>query len=316
VAYRERQQNGASMPSTAEPATSARTGSLRGERIEGFALLAVTACSWGLNWPVMKFILSELPPFTARTLGAALGLVFALLLAWARGERLRPPRDQIWPLVVFASLNYGGFSVFTTIALVWLRASEAVVITYTLPVWAALLAWPMLGERPTARRGAGMVLALAGVALLVGADRMRAGWSDWPGIGSAFLAAILFGLGTVIAKRQPLRMPPVTGVAWQIGLGSIPILVLALFEQPDWARATPLAWWGFVYVGIMPMTVAYLTWFRALLLLPASVAAISVLLSPLVGVLGSAALLGDPLGPRQLLALAVTLTGIGLAARS
>ncbi len=316
VAYRACQQNGAIMPSTAEPAAPTRLGSLRGGRIEGFALLLITACSWGFNWPVMKFILSELPPFTARTVGAALGLVFALLLVWVRGERLRPPRDQLWPLVVFASLNYGAFSVLTTIALVWLRASEAVVITYTLPIWAALLAWPMLGERPTALRGVGMVLALAGVALLVGADQMRAGWTVLPGIGSAFLAAVLFGLGTVIAKRQPLKMPLVAGVAWQIGLGSIPVLILAAFEQPDWARATPLAWWGFIYVGIMPMTVAYLTWFRALLLLPASIAAISVLLSPLVGVLGSAALLGDPLGPRQLLALAVTLTGVGLAARS
>ncbi len=304
------------MPSTAEPAAPARQGSLRGARMEGFALLAVTACAWGLNWPVMKFILSELPPFTSRTIGAALGLAFALLLAWTRGERLRPPRDQLWPLAVFASLNYGGFSVFTTIALVWLRASEAVVITYTLPIWAGLLAWPILGERPTPRRVAGMALALAGVALLVGADQMRAGWAEWPGIGSAFLAAALFGLGTVIAKRRPLRMPMVAGVAWQIGLGSIPVLILAAFEQPDWARATPLAWAGFVYVGIMPMTIAYLTWFRALLLLPASIAATSVLLSPLVGVLASAALLGDPLGPRQLLALAVTLTGVGLAARS
>ncbi|HJS88040.1 MAG TPA: DMT family transporter [Acetobacteraceae bacterium] len=305
------------MPSsTAEPAAPARRGRLRGARMEGLALLAVTACSWGLNWPVMKFILSELPPFTSRTIGAALGLAFALLLAWARGERLRPPRDQLWPLVVFASLNYGGFSVFTTIALVWLRASEAVVITYTLPIWAALLAWPMLGERPTPRRVVGMALALAGVALLVGADQMRAGGSDWPGITSAFLAAVLFGLGTVVAKRRPLRMPPIAGVAWQIGLGSIPVLILALFEQPDWVRATPLAWIGFVYVGVMPMTVAYLTWFRALALLPASIAATSVLLSPLVGVLASAALLGDPLGPRQLLALAITLTGVGLAARS
>ncbi len=304
------------MSSTAEPAAPARLGGRQGGRIEGLALLAVTACSWGLNWPVMKFILSELPPFTSRTIGAALGLAFALLLAWARGERLRPPRHQIWPLVVFASLNYGGFSVFTTIALVWLRASEAVVITYTLPIWAALLAWPMLGERPTLRRGAGMVLALAGVALLVGADQMRTGWTVLPGIGSAFLAAVLFGLGTVIAKRRPLEMPLVAGVAWQIGLGSIPVLLLALFERPDWTQATPLAWGGFVYVGIMPMTVAYLTWFRALRLLPASIAATSVLLSPLVGVLGSAAMLGDPLGPRQLLALALTLTGVGLAARS
>jgi probable blue pigment (indigoidine) exporter len=291
-------------------------GGWRGGRAEGLALLLVTACSWGLNWPVMKFILSEVPPFTARTLAGALALVFAVLLALRRGERLSVPRGQIWLLIVYATLNFGAFTIFTTISLVWLRASEAVVITYTLPIWAALLAWPMLGERPTGSRVAGMVLALGGVALLVGADQMRAGWAVLPGIGSGFLAAVLFALGTVIAKRRPLAMPLVAGVAWQIGLGSIPVLVLAAFERTDWAQVTPLAWSGFVYVAILPMTVAYLTWFRALRLLPASIAATSVLVSPLVGVLASAALLGDPLGLRQVLALAATLTGVGLAARS
>ncbi|HEY5300947.1 MAG TPA: DMT family transporter [Acetobacteraceae bacterium] len=289
---------------------------LLGGRAEGLALLLVTACSWGLNWPIMKFILSEVPPFTARTLAGGLALVFAAVLALARKERLGVPRGQIGLLVVYATLNFGAFTVFTTLALVWLRASEAVVITYTLPVWAALLAWPLLGERPTAARIIGMVLALGGVALLVGADQVHAGGAALAGIASGFLAAILFALGTVIAKRRPLAMPTVAGVMWQIGLGSIPVLILALFEHPDWGHVTPLAWSGFLYVAILPMTVAYLTWFRALRLLPASVAATSVLLSPLVGVLSSAALLGDPLGPRQIVALAVTLTGVGLAVRS
>lgn len=302
------------MPSIAERVTPGSR--LLGGRAEGLALLFVTACSWGLNWPVMKFILEQVPPFTARTLAGGLALVFAIALALARKERLGVPRGQVWLLLVYATLNFGAFTIFTTISLVWLRASEAVVITYTLPIWAALLAWPMLGERPTAARIVGMVLALGGVALLVGADQMHAGWAVLPGIGSGFLAAVLFALGTVIAKRRPLAMPMVAGVMWQIGLGSIPVLVLALFEHPDWARVTPLAWSGFLYVAILPMTVAYLTWFRALRLLPASVAAISVLLSPLVGVLSSAVLLGDPLGVRQLVALAVTLTGVGLAARS
>ncbi len=312
------------MPTTAEhaaPTTAVLPDAipargLRGERAEGFALLLVTACSWGFNWPVMKFVLTELPPFTMRTVACAMGLVFAVMLAAVRRERLIPQRDQIWPLVVFATLNFGAFTVFTTISLVWLRASEAVVITYTLPIWAALLAWPMLGERPTAWRVCGMVLALAGVALLVGADQMRADWTLLPGVGSGFLAAMVFGLGTVIAKRRPLAMPPVAGVAWQLGFGTIPVLILAAFERPDWARVTPLAWGGFVYVAILPMTIAYLTWFRALRLLPASIAATSVLLSPLVGVLASAALLGDPLGTRQAVALAVTLTGVGLTVRS
>ena len=58
----------------------------------------------------------------------------------------------------------------------------------------------------------------------------------------------------------------------------------------------------------------YLAWFRALKLVPASTAATTVLVSPLVGVIGSTLLLGEALGPRQLVALALTLTGVGLAA--
>jgi probable blue pigment (indigoidine) exporter len=63
------------------------------------------------------------------------------------------------------------------------------------------------------------------------------------------------------------------------------------------------------------MTVAYLAWFRALRLVPASMAATTVLVSPVVGVLGSTLVLGETLGPRQIVALGLTLVGVALAAR-
>jgi drug/metabolite transporter (DMT)-like permease len=77
---------------------------------------------------------------------------------------------------------------------------------------------------------------------------------------------------------------------------------------------TPLGWGGVLFSAALPMTLAYLAWFRALRLVPAGTAATGVLISPVVGVIGSALLLGDPLGPRQVAALALTLTGVGLAA--
>ena len=140
------------MGSTARPAVPAP--SLLGGRAEGFALLLVTACSWGLNWPVMKFILEQVPPFTARTVA---GWPRAGLRDRTRARRARSGSGcragQVGLLLVYATLNFGAFTIFTTISLVWLRASEAVVITYTLPIWAALLAWPMLGERPDGGAG-------------------------------------------------------------------------------------------------------------------------------------------------------------------
>jgi drug/metabolite transporter (DMT)-like permease len=50
----------------------------------------------------------------------------------------------------------------------------------------------------------------------------------------------------------------------------------------------------------MPLTVAYLTWFRALRYVPASLAATTVLLAPTIGVIVLAWVLGDPFGPRRL----------------
>ena len=56
-----------------------------------------------------------------------------------------------------ALLNVTGWMVLMGLALLWLPASEAALIAYTMPVWASLLAWPVLGERPTivAHGGAG-----------------------------------------------------------------------------------------------------------------------------------------------------------------
>jgi probable blue pigment (indigoidine) exporter len=284
-------------------------------RAEGVALVLFTACSWGLTWPQSKFLLTMLPPFSTRACCGVIGFSFAFIVAFARDERVWPPFDQ-WPrLMLYAMLNYGLFTVLTIQSLVWLKASEAVVITYTLPVWTSLLAWPMLGERPTMTKILALILALAGVALLVGADTAEATWQKLPAAGMSLAAAMLFGLGTVLAKKKPLLLPPTSSVAWQAVFGMTLVVTLASFEHPDWRRVSFTGWISIVYISTIPMTVAYLAWFRALRLVPASTAATTVLVSPVVGVIGSGLLLGETFGPRQIVALLMTLTGVALAVR-
>jgi len=286
-----------------------------GTRAEGLCLVLFTACTWGLTWPQSKFLLTMLPPFSMRAVCGLAGGIFAFAIAAARGERLMPPRDQWWLLLVYAMLNYGLFVVLTTEELVYLPASVAVTITYTLPIWASILAWPMLGERLTLARLVAIGLGCGGVALMVGVGSAAFSWATLPGAVMGFVAAWLFGLGTVIAKKRPLRMPPSASVAWQGSIGTIPVLVLACWEQPHWGGVTHAGWVSMAYIATLPLSVAYLAWFRALKLVPASMAATTVLVSPMIGVIGSTLLLGEALGPRQLLALAMTLTGVALAAR-
>ncbi len=160
-----------------------------------------------------------------------------------------------------------------------------------------------------------LVLAMSGVALLVGADTAEATWQKLPAAGLSLAAAMLFGLGTVLAKKHPLRLPPATSVAWQALFGMVLVVSLALFEHPDWGRVTNGGWASVAYISTVPFTFAYLAWFRALRMVPASTAATTVLVSPLVGVIGSGILLGETFGPRQIVALVMTLTGVALAAR-
>lgn len=290
-------------------------GRFIGSHTEGLCLVLFTACTWGLTWPQSKFLLTMLPPFSMRSVCGVCGTLFAFALAAARREKLLPPRDQ-WPwLLVFAMLNYGLFVVLTTEALVTLSASEAVTITYTLPIWASILAWPILGERLSPVRILAILLGCGGVALMVGVGSAGASWDKLPGAAMGFAAAWLFGLGTVMAKKRPLRMPPSTSVAWQGAIGTIPVLVLAQWEHPVWHGVTDSGWVSIAYISSLPLSVSYLAWFRALKLVPASTAATTVLVSPMVGVIGSTLLLGEALGPRQLIALAMTLTGVALAAR-
>ena len=287
-----------------------------GASLRGLGYLSFTALAWGVNWPVMKFLLSEVSPYQMRVLTCLIGAAFTFALAGLQRERMLPPPGQWSRLVVSAWLNFSAFMICSVTAMHWLSASEAVIVAYTLPIWAALLAWPMLGERPTLVRWAALLTGLAGIGILMGPE-LRASWSKLPGLGFGLAGAILFALGMVITKRRPVLMPPTAAVAWQILLAAVPLLVLALLlERPTLDRLTGLGWAAVFYLSLLPLSLAYMTWFRALHLLPASTAAIATLLVPVVGVFASALMLAEPLGVRQIAALGLTLGGVALATRA
>ena len=289
-------------------------------RFQGFLLLGFTAAAWGLNWPVLKFVLAEFPPFTFRAITGIAGVLLLLAIALLRGDRIRPPRGQLPWLALSGLLNVTSMMGLATLALFWLQASEAVIVAYTMPIWTTLLAWPILGERPSLRSLAGLAIGFAGVLILVAGDVFGANAATFasklPGFALISGTAIMFALGTIVTKRHPILMPPVPMVAWQISFGMLPLLIAAvLLENGDVSRAGPAGWLCLLYIVTIALCAAYLTWFRALRMLPAATAATGMLLVPIIGVLSSALALGEPIGLRHAVALAFTVTGVGLASR-
>lgn len=286
-------------------------------RLKGLVCVLAAALGWGLNWPATKLLLVVCPPLSSRGAGGLVaGAVLFGVAAW-RGENLGVPRHLWGRLGVAAVLNVSAWMGLTTTSLLWLPAGQAATLAYTMPVWAALLAWPMLRERPTSRQAAAMVLGVCGVATLVGWVGFSLDVTRSPGIAFALSAAVLFALGTVLSKRAPIPLPRVTATAWQVILGCLPLLAGGFLFEDAHFDALPLnGWIALSYTAFISMGACYLLWFAAVRRLRASSAAVGTLLTPVVGVAASSLVLGDPLTLSQAVSLGFVVSGIVLSIRA
>ena len=283
----------------------------------GLVFLAITSVGWGLNFPIMKHLLTEWPPLSSRGLCGIAGATALALIAVAQRQSLDVPRP-IWSRLLLVSLlTIGGWVAFMGLALLWLNASEAAVLGISIPVWVVLLAWPILGERVSLVRAVSLIIALAGITILIGGNGVEASLEKLPGLLCALAGAVCVALGTVLTKHFPLAMPPLSLAAWQIGIGCLPIAIVGLaVEQPHIAALSSVGWASMIYMTLIQFCLCYVCWFAALERLPAATASIGTLLVPVVGVLAAGAMLHEPLGWREISALVFTLGGVALALRS
>jgi drug/metabolite transporter (DMT)-like permease len=242
--------------------------------------------------------------------GVAAAAIIAAIALYS-GEELRLARKLIAPLALAAFTNVFAWMGFTTLSMRWLSAGQGAMLVYTMPLWATLLAWPLLGKRPTLRTVAGLALCLGGISLLFGGQGFALGMDALPGVAFALSAAVLFAFGTVVLK--PLVLGPLASLMWQLLFGCVPMVIFGLlFEHPRMDALSSAGWSLLLYMTLVPMGICYLTWFAALRRLPRATASVATILTPVIGVTTAAAILHEPFGLRQLLALALTISGIAV----
>lgn len=279
----------------------------------GVALLLVTIFGWGLNWPVMKFLLAEWPPLFARgTSGLAAGLGIAVF-AGLRGESLVVPEGSRLRMFVASLFNVTAWMGLASLAMSWLSVGEAAMIIYTMPIWANILAWPISGVRPRTSSVLALVLGMGGIAVLLGGQGVEMTADKAIGIACGFSAAVMFAIST-IAVRPPAGVSPLGGTAWQLMLGSLPMILAGIFvEQPQSYALSTVALWSWLYMAVVAMAVCYFCWFAALRRLPPTMASLGTMLIPVIGTISAALMLGEPFGAREILALTLVMGGIALA---
>lgn len=286
----------------------------------GLLLLGALTILWGSNWPAMKLALRELDPWTFRTiclLGGGGGL---LALARAGGHSLRVPRAERWWLALVAFFNITLWHLCSAYALTLVQAGRAAIIAYTMPLWTVVFGRLLVGERITRARLAALGLGLGGLAALA-APEAHALWAAPGGTLLMLGAAVSWAIGTVLTKAHRWSVPTAVLTGWQIVLGALPIALGAALRLAGTDNAGPLtpvttlsaaAFVGTAYATLVGVVFCHWAWFRLVAILPATVAAIGTLGIPIVGLFTSALVLGERVGPAELLALVLVVGGLGI----
>ena len=283
----------------------------------GIALLVTLTITWGLNWPMMKLALQEVQPWAFRSLCLMIGGSALLALTRASGGPVRFPIERLALLALVALFNITGWHLFSAYALLNTGSGRAAIIGYTMPLWASLLSVFVLGARPTLRQLVALLLGMVGLLLLVTRDLALVGGSP---VGALLMlgAALSWAVGTVLVKKFAWGDMPVTALTgWQQLIGGLPIVVgwWLLEPLPDLGRLSLPAAIGLAYAIFVAMIFSHTAYFKLVSLLPAHVAAISVLAVPVVGVVSSAWLLTEPVGAAEVTALTLVVGGLFLLIR-
>ncbi len=271
-------------------------------------VLAGITLVWGFNWTAMKVAISEVAPFTFRTmcLAAGSGVLFAVLRA--TGQPLAIPRSQWRRLALVAFFTITCWNVLVVFGLRLIPSGRAAILAYSMPAWAIPLSVWFLGERMNGRKLLGLALGMTGMALLVA--------QEFTSLAGAPLGALLvlgaawtWAIGTLLQKKFPVQAPVAALTAWMMLIGGIPIYLGALAFD-DWSALRDVSLWpalAVAYNVLLSFAWAHWAWIKLATSVSVSTFSLSMLMTPVVGVFSGMIFLGERPGWPEFAALVLVL---------
>lgn len=260
---------------------------------------------WGMNWVVMKTANTFFPPITFVAYRFLFGAL-VLLSVW-RWLHLPLPKKKYWPWIFLTGiLQMGLNNIAAQTSMLTLGAGMVSVLNYSMPVFAAVMAHFLLGERLNWRKGAGIVLAIAGMAVLMD---VHAG-GDVTAICIGLLSAVFWGLASIFVKLKLSDVNPISLTTWQMVCASLSLLAYtAIVPQGEvvWNAESVLC---LIYNGVLASALAFFLWSWILQHIEVSKASVAVLAVPVVGVVGGILCLGEPMTLHIFFGMIMIMAGI------
>ena len=275
-------------------------------------LLPTVWIAWGISYPLMSWSLETTDLFSTRLIIMPPSGLILLAVGVLSGAAILPDRRQWGQIALTGLFNMGLFQIFLICGISLLGPSRTPIIIYTMPAWSALFAVFLLKERITLRVALSLVFSLAAVGIVISQE--TAVRSAPVGTLLTLLAAISFGIGTVLTKRTSLRGDLTINAAWQILVGVLPVAAIWLvfardaYFRPDQLRGIAALVWLILVSNVL----AYFCWFRIIRAFPASVASLTTLVVPCIGFASSALLVGGDVTWLDIVALGLIVAAVTL----
>jgi drug/metabolite transporter (DMT)-like permease len=283
-----------------------------------YLYLAIIICTWAGNWPLMKLALADAPPlsFVLLRMVGALALMTPALLATR--QPLLPAAGERAGLFVVGQLQVAGFLICSIIGLSIVPAGRAIVLGYTMPLWAIPVELWLDPNRLGRRQLTGAAIGFAGLVLFMNPGLVD--WGDWRMLGgNAMLlaAAICWALGSILYRRRSWRSGFWTQTFWQVAVSTLLVAILAL---PDFAeqsiRWSPALVAILAYNWVVTTALGYFLWGKVLSVMPAGVAGQVMALTPVGGFLLSTAIFGGTVTFDIVASIALIVSGIVVTLRA
>lgn len=304
------------MPAT--PAPPVRLAGTR--RLDALPVLIALFCLiWSSAFAVAKVALADCPPLLL--LGTRFLLAGALMLAVTavvlpREHFTRLTRGDILALAVMGILNNACYLGLGYMGMTTVSSGFTAVLISANPLLVALVAAPLLGERLDARKFAGLILGMAGVAWVV-RSRISSGHEDPVGVAYVAVALVTLTAATLIFKKVRTSASLWVGSGIQSLSGGLALLPLALlFESTADVRLTPSLVASFVYLTLAASVGAFSLWFFILGRTSATRASALHFLMPPLGLMFGWLLLGEHMPVVDMLGILPIAAGIRLVTTS
>jgi drug/metabolite transporter (DMT)-like permease len=271
---------------------------------------------WGATWLFIKIGLADVPPFTFAAIRFFIAAVPLFVLLRVRRTPL-PRKMSDWVLTV--STGVLGFAIGYGLVY-WgeqhISAGLTAILFTTYPLFGLVFAHFLVpGEPITMRRLVGVVLGIAGVALIFGEQLTLGSSGAMLGSLAVVVSAACAALSSVLIKARGGHLDPAFLTVAQILTGAVPLLVVGLLLEgsPFDLHWTPMALVSLAYLAFFGSSLAFVIWYWLIRAIKVTTAQLLPFVNTLVAVVLGAVVLDEELGWRALAGGAAILLGLAVA---